>query len=214
MVSTGVKHAVATGGMDTTWQEWKIIEADPAQASYWTAWKDHWKSGFQTKRELVALTGISYNGMANQAAEQDQADDVMGDHMANALDSLANAAVLKTETCETLVATNKKLTQELSRLASIIQTLTIQLRFNSGTNNTNIEEGGRGAGEGAIRGTGGPATNQPWDPHGYFWSHGFKVRIVHSSGTCNNRKTGHVETAARTKTMGGVKWNSTWVPRE
>ena len=150
--------------------------------------------------------------MANQAAEQDQADDDMGDRMVNALNSLANAAVLKTETCETLLATNKKLTQELSRLASIIQTLTIQHRFNSGSNNTNIEVGGGGAGGGAIRGTGGPATNQPWDPHGYCWSHGFKVRIGHSSGTCNNRKAGHVETAMRKKTMRGVKWNSTWVP--
>ena len=91
----------------------------------------------------------------------------MGDRMVNALDSIANAAALKTETCETLVATNKKLTQELSRLASIIQTLTIQLWFNSGANNTNIEGGGGGAGGGAIRGTGGPATNQPWDPTGY-----------------------------------------------
>ena len=102
--------------------------------------------------------------MANQAAEQNQADDNMVDRMVNALDSLANAAVLKTETCETLVATNKKLTQELSRLASIIQTMNIQLRFNSGANNTNIEVGGGRSGGGAIRGTGGPATNQPWDP--------------------------------------------------
>ena len=165
-------------------------------------------------RELVALTGIAYNGMANQAVEQNQIDNDMGDRMVNALDSLANAAVLKTKTCETLVATNKKLTQELRRLTSIIQTMTIQLRFNSGTNNTNIKGGGGGAGGGAIRGTGGPTTNQTWDPNGYCWSHGFKVRIGHSSGTRNNRKTGHVETATRTKTMGGVKWNSTWVPRE
>ena len=91
--------------------------------------------------------------MANQVAEQDQADNDMGDRMVNALDSLANAAVLKTETCETLVATNKKLTQELSRLASIIQTLTIQHRFNSGSNSTNIKGGGGGAGGGAIRST-------------------------------------------------------------
>ena len=167
MVSTAIKHVVVTGGMDTTWRELIIIAADPAQPADWTAWKEHWRRGFQTKRELVALTGITYNGMANQAAEQNQADDNIGDRMVNALDSLANTAVLKTETCETLVATNKKLTQELSRLASIIQTMTIQLRFNSGSNNTNLEVGGGGAGGGAIRGTGGPATNQPWDPHGY-----------------------------------------------
>ena len=200
--------------MDTTWREWKIIVADPAQLADWTAWKEHWKSRFQTKRKLVALTVIAYNGMANQAAEQKQADDDMGDRMVNALDRLSNAEVLKTETCETLVATNKKLTQELSRLASIIQTMTIQLRFNSGANNTNIEGGGGGSGGSAIRGTGCPATNQTWDPNGYCWSHGFKVRIGHSSGTCNNHKTGHVETATRTNTMGGVKWNSTWVPKE
>ena len=86
--------------------------------------------------------------MANQAAEKNQADDDMGDRMVNSLDSLPNAAVLKTETCETLVATNKNLTQELSRLASIIQTMTIQLRFNSGANNTKIEGGGGVSGGG------------------------------------------------------------------
>ena len=96
IVSTDVKHAVATGGMETTWREWKIIEVDPAQASDWSAWKEHWKSRFQTKCKLVALIGISYNGTANQAAEQDQADNNIGDRMVNALDSLANAAVLKT----------------------------------------------------------------------------------------------------------------------
>ena len=143
--------------------------------------------------------------MANQDAEQTQADNNMGDRMVNTLDILANAVVLKTEKCETLVATNKKL---------IIQTMTIQLRFNSGANNTNIEGGGGGSGGGDIRGTGGPATNQPWDHNGYCWSHSFKVRIGNSSGTCNNRKTGHVETATRTNTMGGVKWDSTWVPKE
>ena len=83
MVSTGVKHAVSTGVMDTTCREWIIIAADPAQPADWTAWKEHWKSGFQTKRKLVAPTGIAYNRMSNQAAEQNQSDDHMGDRMVN-----------------------------------------------------------------------------------------------------------------------------------
>ena len=41
MVSTGIKHAVANDGMDTTWREWKIIAADPAQPADCTAWKEH-----------------------------------------------------------------------------------------------------------------------------------------------------------------------------
>ena len=152
--------------------------------------------------------------MSNQAAEQDQAEDEMGDRVVNALDSLANAAVLKTETCKTLVTTNKKLTQELNRLASIVQAMTNQLGCNSGNTavNTNIKGGEGGAGGETIRVTGYPATKQPWDPHGYCWSHSFKVRVGHFSVTCNNRKTGHIKVSTRTKTMGGVKWNSTWVP--
>ena len=31
----------------------------------------------------------------------------------------------------------------------------------------------------------------PWDPVRYSWSHGFKVKIGHSSATCTNKREGH-----------------------
>ena len=54
--------------------------------------------------------------MANQAAKRDQADDDMGDRMVNALDSLTNAAVLKTKTCESEIPLAVSTTARLATL--------------------------------------------------------------------------------------------------
>ena len=42
-----------------------------------------------------------------------------------------------------------------------------------------------------------------WDPNGYCWTHGFKVKKGHSSKTCKSRGEGHKEDATRSNTMGG-----------
>ena len=55
----------------------------------WLNWKTHWTHTFQEKRELVKLTSITRDGMANQAAKSE-----MGNTMVTALDNLANAAVI------------------------------------------------------------------------------------------------------------------------
>ena len=47
-----------------------------------------WSGAFLKKRELVRLTGIAYNGMANQVADME-----MGNTMVVVFDNLANAAV-------------------------------------------------------------------------------------------------------------------------
>ena len=44
---------------------------------------------------------------------------------------------------------------------------------------------------------------QAWDPMGYCWSHGFKVRCEHTGKTCTKRADGHKEEAMRGNTMGG-----------
>ena len=103
MVTTGKKHAVASGGVEDAWKVWM---RSPAATKTWPNWKTHWTEAFIKKRELIRLTGNSFNLMANQ----DQEEAAMGDKMVNALENLANAAVQRNDTVEQLVATNKTLT--------------------------------------------------------------------------------------------------------
>ena len=124
MVTTGTKHAVATGGMDQPWKEWT---RQAALNRTWLNWKSHWTTAFQDKRELVKLTGVAFNGMANSAQENK-----MGDKMISALDNLAYAAVQKNDTFEQLVKANKTLTEALhtqqdkiKKLLAIITALSI-----------------------------------------------------------------------------------------
>ncbi|KAL7523601.1 hypothetical protein ACHAXR_000252 [Thalassiosira sp. AJA248-18] len=63
MVTTGTKHAVATGGMEDAWKIW-MRRAVPLCT--WPEWKRHWTTAFQEKRELVKLTGIAFNDMAKK----------------------------------------------------------------------------------------------------------------------------------------------------
>ena len=78
----------------------------PGPHCTWGSWKTHWTAAFQDKRELVKLTGITFNGMANKAQEAD-----MGDKVVSALDNLANAAVQRNDTFEQLVKSNTTLTE-------------------------------------------------------------------------------------------------------
>ncbi len=202
MVTTGTKHAVATGGMDQAWKEW--MRTLPA-ARTWLNWKTHWNVSFQEKRELIKLTGIAFNGMSNNVQEQE-----MGDKMVTALDNLANAAVQKNDTFELLVAANKALTEslrmsqdEVKKLLAIVTALSI-----NGGGKPAGAAGGTSGGSGG--GTGGSST--PWDASGYCWSHGFKVKVGHNSSTCERKKDGHEAhmNAKRGDEQGGCMWNKAW----
>ena len=202
MVSTATKHAVATGGMEQAWKEWKRRAINDRT---WLNWKTDWTAHFQERKELIKLTGISFNGMANHAQE-----DELGDKMVTALDNLANAAVQKNDTFEQLVTANKELATsltardtEIKKLLSIITAIS----NNSGTGN-NENTGGRERNDpNKTRGS-----DIPWDPTGYCWSHGYKVKTGHTSATCTRRKDGHAAhtTATRADPQGGCEWFKTW----
>jgi hypothetical protein len=40
----------------------------------------------------------------------------------------------------------------------------------------------------------------------YCWSHGYQVEKLHTSATCNMKKSGHKDAATKIDTMGGVQW--------
>ena len=105
MVTTGTKHAVATGGMDKQWKEW-IRRA--AIDCTWLNWKTHWTAAFQDIHELAKLTGAAFNRMANKVQKID-----MGNKMVSALENLANAAVQKNSTFKQLINANKTLTNSI-----------------------------------------------------------------------------------------------------
>ena len=143
-----------------------------------------WSGAFLEKRELVRLTGIAYNGMANQAEEMET-----GNTMLVVLDNLANVAVHKNDTVERLVISNSSLSASLAACDTDIARLLTVI--------TNISTGG-GSSVGGGGGTNNrKSTGTPWDPIGYCCTHGYKICFNHISATCNKSKDGPYRKAGR-----------------
>ena len=207
MVSTLVKHAAATGGLDVAWGAWKARAAAGLPMG-WANAVTHWTEAFASKVELAKITGVAFSGMANQAEEE------MADKMVVALDNLANAAVEKNCTIESLVKANLALTKAVADRDTSLLALTTAI-----TKLSNQRSKGGGGGSGSGGGGGGPASGggpavdpAVFDPMGYCWSHGYKCKHGHSSATCNKRKTGHQVTTKRGDIQGGATWNVDWKP--
>lgn len=191
MVTTGTKHALQCGGMTMAWREWK---RRPANQQTWANWKTDWTQAFNEQRDINRLTGGNFDNQANAAVE-----DKLGEQMVMSLDNLANAAVQKNSTVESLVTSNKqlsdsitKLQTENTKLLAIIEKLS-NIKSSSNTN---------------------PNPNGfKLDPTGYCWSHGYRVSVGHNSKTCTKRADGHQENATRSNTMGGKDFNKDWKPK-
>lgn len=89
-----------------------------------------------------------------------------------------------------------------NQLQTVIDTnaiLTAQLRtFMSNGNN---QERNRNNNGNAVSNNNNPRYG--YDPNGYCWSHGFKVKTNHSSRTCNRPMVGHNRNATRMNILGG-----------
>ena len=97
--------------------------------------------------ELAKLTGAVFNEMANQAEEE------MADKMVVALNNLANAAVEKNGTIETLVKANFALTKEVANRDTSL--LTLNTAITKFGNQRSKDDGGGGGGGGG----GGPTAD-------------------------------------------------------
>jgi hypothetical protein len=53
MVTTGTKHALATGNMTLAWREWKHC---PIANHTWPNWKAHWTAAFAEMRDINCMT--------------------------------------------------------------------------------------------------------------------------------------------------------------
>ncbi len=114
MVTTGTKHAVATGGLEQEWKTWNTA----AQPKTWLNWKTFWTATFKGKRELIKLTGSAFNNMANSMHKAE-----LSDKMVDSLDRLANAAVQKMNDIERLVQSISTLTATVNSQATDISHL-------------------------------------------------------------------------------------------
>ena len=125
MVATGTKHVVATGGMDDAWHVWKRL---PNDQQTWVQWESMWSGAFIEKWELLRLTDIAYNSMANEAQEIE-----MGNTMVVAIDNLAKSAVQKNDNIERLVISNASLPDSLTaRTTKIARILTVITNLSTG----------------------------------------------------------------------------------
>ncbi len=140
----------------------------------------------------------------NQAAT----DAEQAKRMASSLDNLANAAIQKNDTVDKLVAANECLAKALADSNSALA----RLRLPPSAGATGASSTPPAASGGSER----PcpahwAKDKPaWDPTGYCWTHGFKVKVGHSSATCACHLEGHVATATRTNTKGGCNTHKDW----
>ena len=147
-----------------------------------------------------------FDGMAKAETRSD-----LGSNTITALDNLTNAAVQKNDTVEMLVIANKALIdslaardKECARLLAIINPL-------STGRGANVGGGGGGGGN-----NDGNGSKKPWDPEGYCWSHGYKVRTGHSRASCRNKREGHDAhlNEKRGDTQGGCQWSLAWKTKQ
>jgi hypothetical protein len=117
MVTTGCKHAIASGNMTLGWREWKRC---PPNELTWIHWKIHWTAVFAEMRDLNQMTAVDSPFGANQAAtEMKQAQ-----QMATSLDNLANASIQKKTTIKSLIATNAALSNAVQDIQQTLARMT------------------------------------------------------------------------------------------
>ena len=203
MVTTGTKHALATGNMTLAWREWR---RRPVADHTWHLWKTHWTAAFAEMRDINRMTTAESNFGANAAEEEAQ-----GRQIATSLEHLANASIQKNATIDQLVATNAQLMQALESLHASMARM-----FPNGSPLPALAPGSSWvppASAPPATGTESPRpahwgpTKPDWDKHGYCWTHGYKVKLGHTSATCQSRRHGHQAGATRSNRMGGSRVN-------
>jgi hypothetical protein len=213
MVTTGTKHALATENMTLAWREWKRW---PIAKHTWPNWKTHWTAAFAEMRDINRMTAGESPFGANAAKEE-----VHACQIATSLDNLANASIQKNSAVNSLVASNAQLTQTLKNMQAAMACMYPpgQAQPYQGTAPAwwpNPPPTATPPAAPAPPATGVPPSQRPahwgavkldWDKAGYCWSHGFKVKVGHTSATCMSRCTGHQPGATQANIMGGSWYN-------
>jgi hypothetical protein len=130
---------------------------------------------------------------ANMMIEQGR-NDSMQDTV-DAIAQLATATASDRGTVATLTTTNAKPANQLEAAHALIA----QLKNEITTLKNKIKPSWQG--QRPVK-----TTNND----SYCWSHGYQVAKLHTSATCNMKKSGHQDAATKIDTMGGVQWGKEW----
>jgi hypothetical protein len=137
---------------------------------------------------------------SNQATELKQAQ-----QMVSSLDNLANATIQKNTTIENLVATNATLTKAIANIP-----LSIAQMCATGIPTSPATTAPVPMTEARVRPSHWSNTKSGWDKVGYYWTHGYKVKVGHISATCTLHKTNHQHGATWANIMVGNTNNTVY----
>ncbi len=133
----------------------------------------------------------------NQAAELNQAQ-----QMAFSLDNLANTTIQKNTTIKNLVSTNATLTNAITDIQ-----LSIAQMCAAGILTSPSPTAPAPLMEARVCPSHWSSTKPTWDKVRYCWTHGYKVKVGHTSATCTSCKTGHQPGATSANIMSGNTHN-------
>jgi hypothetical protein len=194
MVITGSKQALACGNMMLAWHKWKCC---PILDYAWPNWKTHWTAAFAKMRDINCMTAGETTFGANQAVKLEQAQ-----QMASSLDNLANVTIQKNTTFKNLVATNATLTKVIADIQ-----LSITQMCATGILTSLALTAPAPLMKAHVHPSHWSNTKPAWDKVGYCWTHGYKVKVGHSSTTCSSHRTGYQPGTTRANIMGGSTHN-------
>jgi hypothetical protein len=182
--------------------EW---EALPPAAKTWAAWKTTYRAAhIARKRQLLATGGAEPLSGAHAAT------DVTSDpylRLDGYLDNLANAATQEKTTLAQLADHCTSLSASVASLTAGVASLTSAYALLANNNRPATPA------PATARLPTRPNTSraaQKFAPNGYCWSHGYKVGLHHSSGTCKAKAPGHLDAATRANTMNGSNAFKGW----
>ena len=175
--------------------------------------KRYFRAALSNAEELSKLAtgkaGFTVNSTVSNKSTEQQVREEIAEKLGESFDTLAMAATAKNDTIESLVRTISELTTTNSALIATIKKLANQLeraQSKSGRNENNGASGGGASGDGA-------SGNGRWprwcNSDAYCFNCGYKLRRGHDSSTCNNGKwnPNHMKEATRQNTMGGSTAN-------
>ena len=179
-------------------KEWR---RKPQAEKTWTNFKTFFASEYHELKEQEKTTAMGQGYHSANVVRQNADDDAL---IVESLQHLALAATTDKQTIAQLVESNAKLTENIGKLSEKLTQALQTIATLSGSANTSSSAPKP------------KTTNQlkfdlQMDPVGYCWSHGYKVKLGHSSATCTRKKPGHQDTATRADIMGGSTTNKNWV---
>ncbi len=122
--------------------------------------------------------------------------------MASSLNNLANATIQKNTTIENLVATNATLTKAIADIQ-----LSIAQMDAAGIPTSPAPTAPAPLTDACVRLSHWSNTKHAWDKVRCCWTHGYKVKVGHTSATCTSCRTGHQPGTTRANIMGGSTHN-------